>query len=177
MITMTVTEPFDVLKAIESCSLELILLDLYMQACSGTELAMMIRQNQALAGLPIVFLSNGSETASQLNAMRRGGDDFLMKSMQPEHLITAGVLRATQFRALRTLMVRDSLIGLLDYTATKQALETEIAWAQRNMGPLTFALIDRAHFKSVNDQYGHQAGDWVIKSLARLLKQRLRGAT
>ena len=175
MITMTLTEPLDVLEAIESFSPELILLDLYMQACSGTELAMMIRQNQALAGLPIVFLSNESETASQLDAMRRGGDDFLMKSMQPDHLITAVVLRATRFRALRALMVRDSLTGLLDHTATKQALETEIARAQRNKDPLTFALIDLDHFKSVNDQYGRQVGDWVIKSLARLLKQRLRG--
>ena len=177
MITMTVTEPFDVLEAIESFLPELILLDLYMQPCSGTELTMMTRQNPALAGLPIVFLSNESETASQLDAMRRGGDDFLMKSMQPEHLVTAVVLRATRFRALRALIVRDSLTGLLDYTATKQALETEIARARRNKDPLTFALIDLAHFKSVNDHYGHQVGDWVIKSLARLLKQRLRGAT
>ena len=127
MITMTVTEPFDVLEAIESFSPELILLDLYMQACSGTELAMMIRQNQALAGLPIVFLSNGSETASQLNAMRRGGDDFLMKSMQPDHLITAVVLRVTRFRALRALMVRDSLTGLLDQTSARNRDRTGAA--------------------------------------------------
>lgn len=175
MITMTLTEPLAVLEAIEAFSPELILLDLYMQACSGTELAMMIRQNQALAGLPIVFLSNESETASQLDAMRRGGDDFLTKSMQPDHLVTAVVLRATRFRALRALMVRDSLTGLLDHSATKQALQTEIARAHRNGDPLTFALLDIDHFKAVNDQFGHQAGDWVIKSLARLLKQRLRG--
>lgn len=175
MITMTLTEPLGVLEAIEAFSPELILLDLYMQACSGTELAMMIRQNLALAGLPIVFLSNESETASQLDAMRRGGDDFLTKSMQPDHLVTAVVLRATRFRALRALMVRDSLTGLLDHSATKQALETEIARAQRNGDPLTFALLDIDHFKLVNDRHGHQVGDWVIKSIARLLKQRLRG--
>ncbi len=175
MITMAVTEPLEALEAIESFSPELILLDLYMQTCSGTEIALMIRQNRALAGLPIVFLSSESETTSQLDAMRRGGDDFLLKSMKPDHLATAVVLRATRFRALRALMVRDSLTGLLDHSTTKQALETEIARSQRNDEPLTFALIDIDHFKSVNDRYGHQVGDWVIKSLARLLKQRLRG--
>lgn len=133
---------------------------------------MIIRQNQTLAGLPIVFLSNESVIASQLDAMRRGGDNFLMKSMTPDHLVTAVVLRATWFRAL---MVRDSLTGLLDHTATKQALETEIARAQRKSDPLTFALFDLEHFKSANDEHGQQVGDWVIKSLARLLKQRLRG--
>ena len=176
MITMTVTDPLDTLEAIDNFAPELVLLDLYMQACSGTELALMIRQNQALAGLPIVFLSNETETDSQLDAMRRGGDDFLTKSMNPDQLVTAVALRATRFRALRALMVRDSLTGLLDHSATKQALETEIARARRNGEPLTFALLDIDHFKSVNDSYGHQVGDWVIKSLARLLKQRLRGS-
>ena len=175
MITMPVVEPLNALEAIEAFSPELILLDLYMHSCSGTEIAMMIRQNRALAGLPIVFLSKETETSSQLDAMRRGGDDFLTKSMQPDHLVTAVALRAARFRALRALMVRDSLTGLLDHSATKQALETEIARAKRNGEPLTFALLDIDHFKSVNDQYGHQVGDWVIKSLARLLKQRLRG--
>lgn len=175
MITMTATDPLQALEAIEAFSPELVLLDLYMQTCSGTELAVMIRQNLSLAGLPIVFLSNESETASQLEAMRRGGDDFLTKSMRPDHLVTALSLRASRFRALRALMVRDSLTGLLDHSATKQALETEIARAKRNGEPLTYALIDIDHFKSVNDVHGHLAGDWVIKSLARLLKQRLRG--
>ena len=113
---------------------------------------MMTRQNQTLAGLPIVFLSNESVIASQLDAMRRGGDNFLMKSIKPDHLVTAVVLRATWFRAL---MVRDSLTGLLDHTATKQALETEITRVQRKNDPLTFALIDLDHFKSVNDEHGH----------------------
>jgi len=175
MITMPVIEPINALEAIEAFSPELILLDLYMHTCNGTEIALMIRQKRELAGLPIVFLSNETETSSQLDAMRRGGDDFLTKSMQPDHLVTAVALRAARFRALRALMVRDSLTGLLDHSATKQALETEIARAKRNGEPLTFALLDIDHFKSVNDQYGHQVGDWVIKSIARLLKQRLRG--
>jgi diguanylate cyclase (GGDEF)-like protein len=175
MITKVVTDPLMAIEAIESFSPELILLDLYMHACNGSELAMVIRQDQKLAGLPIVFLSNELELDSQLDAMRRGGDDFLIKSIQPEQLIKAISLRTARFRALRALMVRDSLTGLLDHSATKQALETEIARAHRSGEPLTFALIDLDHFKSVNDQYGHQAGDWVIKSLARLLKQRLRG--
>jgi len=70
-------------------------------------------------------------------------------------------------------MIRDSLTGLLNHTAIKDQLDGEVARAKRQNKPLSFAMIDIDNFKRVNDNYGHPAGDRVIKSLARLLKQRL----
>jgi diguanylate cyclase (GGDEF)-like protein len=75
---------------------------------------------------------------------------------------------------LRSFMVRDSLTGLLNHTAIKDQLDGEVAWAIREKKPLSFAMVDIDHFKLVNDSYGHPVGDRVIKSLSRLLKQRLR---
>jgi diguanylate cyclase (GGDEF)-like protein len=74
---------------------------------------------------------------------------------------------------LRSFMVRDSLTGLLNHTAIKDQLDGVAAWAIRENRPLSFAMVDIDHFKQVNDSYGHPAGDRVIKSLSRLLKQRL----
>jgi diguanylate cyclase (GGDEF)-like protein len=71
-------------------------------------------------------------------------------------------------------MQRDSLTGLLNHTKSKEFLDVEVARAARGTWPLTFAMVDIDHFKNVNDRYGHPAGDRVIKSLARLLQQRLR---
>ena len=50
----------------------------------------------------------------------------------------------------------------------------ELSRAIRNKKPLTFGILDIDHFKKVNDSYGHPVGDTVIKSLSRLLPQRLR---
>ena len=50
----------------------------------------------------------------------------------------------------------------------------EVACAKRQRAQLAFAMIDIDYFKQVNDTYGHPVGDGVIKSLSRLLKQRLR---
>ena len=71
-------------------------------------------------------------------------------------------------------MNRDSLTGLQNHINIKISLEREIAQAERRSAPLSFVMIDIDDFKLVNDTYGHPVGDQVIKSLARLLSQRVR---
>jgi diguanylate cyclase (GGDEF)-like protein len=71
-------------------------------------------------------------------------------------------------------MIHDGLTGLLNHTAIKEELAREVVRSNRLNTPLSFAMVDIDFFKKVNDTYGHAAGDRVLKSLARLLKQRLR---
>lgn len=175
MQTHVITDPMDVLDALDDFTPELILLDLYMPKCDGSEIASVIRQRQEYAGIPIVFLSGESDKDKQLSAMELGGDDFLTKPIRPAHLISAVRIRSNRFRELRSFMVRDSMTGLYNHTTTKQLMETEIARAQRSSAKMALASLDIDHFKNVNDTYGHAVGDRVIKALARLLRQRLRG--
>jgi diguanylate cyclase (GGDEF)-like protein len=175
MRTDVVTDPLDVLRPLAEFHPDVILMDMYMPRCDGLELAAIIRQQEDYIGIPIVFLSAETNRDMQLEAMRLGGDDFMTKPILPDHLISAVNSRVARSRALRSLMVRDSLTGLYNHTATKERLEIELARARRNQTPVSLALIDIDHFKSVNDTYGHPVGDRVLKSLARLLQQRLRG--
>lgn len=174
MITQTVTDPMQVMDALAEFSPELILMDMYMPACAGDEIARVIRQQAAYVGIPIVFLSAETDVDKQLAAMSQGGDDFLTKPIRPERLVSSVMTRAERYRTLRNFMIRDSLTGLLNHTKLKEQLDSELARAIRHNRPLAFAMVDIDHFKSVNDTYGHPTGDRVIKSIARLLKQRLR---
>jgi diguanylate cyclase (GGDEF)-like protein len=176
MLTVTVTDPLQVMQPLTEFRPDLILMDVYMPNCSGLELARVIRQQEAFLSIPIVFLSAETDLTRQLQAMSFGGDDFLTKPIQPGHLVTAVTSRAERSRALRSFMVRDSLTGLLNHTATKEQLDRELARAVRSNQPLALAIIDIDRFKLVNDTYGHPTGDQVLKSLARLLRQRLRGS-
>lgn len=155
---------------------DLILMDMYMPECDGIELAAVIRQQPELHRVPIVFLSAETDRDAQLAALARGGDDFLTKPILPDHLVAAVRSRIQRARVMRSQMVRDSLTGLLNHSVTKEHLEREVARARRNGAPLAMAMIDIDHFKQVNDTYGHAAGDQVLKSLARLLVQRLRAS-
>ncbi len=175
-VTQTLTDPLKALDALAESTPEIILLDMNMPGASGQELAKVIRQQDAFLSIPIVFLSAESDVGRQRAAMSLGGDEFLQKPIEPEHLISAVRSRIIRYRALRALMVRDSLTGLLNHTSFKERLRAELARAIRLGKPLAVGIIDIDHFKRVNDSYGHPAGDRVIKSLARLLRQRLRGA-
>ncbi|MFA5083481.1 MAG: diguanylate cyclase, partial [Hydrogenophilaceae bacterium] len=149
-------------------------MDLYMPGCTGIEAAQVIRQNPAYLNIPIVYLSAETDLAQQMAALRVGGDDFLNKTISDDHLLDAVAIRVERFRTLSNLMGRDSLTGLHNHIALKLALESELEHAQRVHATTVFAMLDIDHFKSVNDRFGHPVGDAVIKSLARLLTQRLR---
>jgi diguanylate cyclase (GGDEF)-like protein len=174
MVTEFLSEPKKILEIISEFNPELILMDMYMPDCDGMEVASVIRQDEACVGIPIVYISAETDVDKQLQAMSLGGDDFLIKPIKPEHLVSSVTSRVVRSRILRSLMVRDSLTGLLNHTKTKELLDHEINRAKRTGESLVFAMVDIDKFKSVNDIYGHPVGDRVIKSLARLLSQRLR---
>lgn len=174
MQTWVLTDPVGVLEAIENYSPELVLMDVHMPRCSGAEVASVIRQDLSLIGLPIVYLSTEIEKRNQIAALRKGADDFLEKPISDPELIAAVSTRAARFRGLASVMNRDSMTKLHNHSAIKQRLDSEYALATRSKQALVFAMLDIDHFKRVNDTYGHPVGDRVIRSLAQLLKQRLR---
>jgi diguanylate cyclase (GGDEF)-like protein len=174
MHTVEVNDPLKVMQPLAEFRPDMILMDLYMPSCSGLDLAAVIRQQEEYVGIPIVFLSAEDNMDTQLEALRLGGDDYLVKPITPDHLISAVTSRVLRSRTLRGFMVRDSLTGLYNHTTTKEHLEIELARARRNQSRLAFAIIDLDRFKLVNDNYGHATGDRVLKSLARLLRERLR---
>ncbi|HYQ38288.1 MAG TPA: PleD family two-component system response regulator [Pseudomonas sp.] len=174
IITRSLTDPIRVMAELGEFQPDLIILDMYMPECLGTELAKVIRQHERYVSVPIIYLSAEGDLDKQLDAMSEGGDDFLTKTIKPRHLIATVRNRAARARNLKARMVRDSLTGLYNHTHILQLLEDARLRARREQQPLSFAMLDIDHFKEVNDRYGHPMGDRVIKSLALFLKQRLR---
>ena len=174
LTTEILMEPVKLTETLEEFQPDLILLDLYLPSYSGADIAKVIRQQEQFVSIPIVYFSSEEDIHKQLTAIEGGGDDFLTKPITPEHLVAAVKARAKRSRTLRAEMILDSLTGLLNHTRILEQLSLEIARAKRHTTSLCFSMIDIDHFKKINDQFGHPAGDQVIKSLARLLKQHLR---
>lgn len=172
MLCEAVNDPLQVLDKLNSYTPDLILMDMYMPHCTGMELARVIRQQPQFINLPIIYLSGEEDKAKQLEAMAEGGDDFLTKPVDSEHLLTTIRNRVLRARQLQDLISRDSLTGLLNHTHILGALDNSLK--EKKHLPITFVMVDIDHFKQVNDLHGHPVGDHVIRNLALFLKQHVR---
>lgn len=76
--------------------------------------------------------------------------------------------------ALREQAVRDPLTGLYNRRYLDETLEREVSRARRELAPLSVVMLDIDHFKRINDTYGHQVGDEVLKLLGRTLLGDIR---
>ncbi|HTX73365.1 MAG TPA: diguanylate cyclase [Rectinemataceae bacterium] len=77
---------------------------------------------------------------------------------------------------LRDNAVRDSLTGLYNHGRFEEFLELEIRRRRRTGEPVSLAMLDIDHFKLVNDEHGHLAGDAVLREIAGILTQAVRGS-
>ncbi|HSM82026.1 MAG TPA: PAS domain S-box protein, partial [Nodosilinea sp.] len=77
---------------------------------------------------------------------------------------------------LQSQSIRDGLTELFNRRYLEEALQSEIARAQRHDYSTAVVMVDVDHFKSFNDQHGHDAGDVVLKAIAQVLKDNIRGS-
>lgn len=173
-IAQAVNQPMTIMEHLVELKPDILLLDVHMPDCNGIELAGTLRQQDAYANLPIIFLSKEVDKGKQFSAREIGADDFLVKPIDEKYLVSSVINRAQRSRQMRELIAKDSMTGLLNHDKLESELERQIHIVKRSKQPLIFVLFDFDHFKQVNDCYGHLAGDKVIKSFANLLMNRQR---
>lgn len=84
------------------------------------------------------------------------------------------LFNAHQHESALLLASHDPLTGLLNRRAFDQALEREFGRSTRYNTDLSLIIIDLDHFKSVNDRYGHKAGDYVLQKVSDLMNRCVR---
>lgn len=165
------------LQLVRERSPDLILLDLGLPDLPGLEFIRRIKQDPVMRSIPIVVLSGATDTEDKVRALDLGAVDFISKPFDPIEL------RARIRTALRTKYLTDfleqqanldALTGLANRHALFDRFEAECAASVRRNSPLSVLIADLDYFKQINDRYGHHAGDLVLQSAARVLRELAR---
>lgn len=127
---------------------------------------------------PIIMLTGQGHPEVDIEAMKAGASDYLVKGRIDAGLlgrsIRYAIERAQLMAAMRELAIRDELTGLYNRRQLSDMLSNEIERAYRYSHPMSLLMIDIDHFKLVNDTYGHPIGDAVLKWLADKVRDNVR---
>ena len=124
-----------------------------------------------LATIAQVIQDHNQKEAIQRQKTQQQLDNLAekIKTMESESCDLKSKLKIANTQALR-----DTLTGLPNRNAYNERLETELARWKRYRSPLSLIVWDIDHFKSINDNYGHKAGDKVLQLIAKLLSEHSR---
>ena len=163
---------------------DLAILDWVMPGMTGPEVCKLVRQQEREKYTYLILLTSKSLKEDLIEGMESGADDYVTKPFDQHELqvrLRAGIrileLQAELMAAreeLREHATKDPLTKLWNRRHIMEVLELELARIQRQDTPLSLLMIDLDHFKSINDTYGHSAGDEVLRETGRRLKASVR---
>ena len=162
----------------------LVITDWTMPDIGGLELCKKIRQDFQQHFAHIILLTSNTDKEQVIEGLAGGADDYLTKPFHQGELrarVNVG-LRVVELhrqvqaknRQLEEMALTDPLTGLANRRAIDIWITRQLSAAARHDFPIWVAICDLDHFKKVNDTYGHEAGDMVLKTFAQILKSNTR---
>ncbi len=163
---------------------KLAIFDWMMPEMDGPEVVRRVRTLQSDLPAYIIMLTSKDEKADIIAGLEAGANDYLAKPYDAGELrarvevgrrmveMRAALIQSRE--ALAHQATHDPLTGMLNRRAILVHLDQELARATRRGEALAVGMCDIDHFKRINDTYGHQAGDEVLRGLTKILNDNLR---
>jgi diguanylate cyclase (GGDEF)-like protein len=162
----------------------IVLTDWMMPGIDGPQLCRLIREKQTDGYVFIILVTARDSKTDIVSGLESGADDYLTKPIHPAEMVARvntgiRILKLEQSlknanEEIRLLSITDPLTGCFNRGYLNDHLLYEIKRAQRYNHPLSLVLADIDHFKNVNDTYGHQVGDVVLKGFAQCIQKEIR---
>ena len=175
-------EPLDMLRRARSA--DLVVIDLTSQRFDGLRLAARIRSDAETRQVPILAIVDSDDRTGMVRALDLGVTDVILRPLDRGEMQARArtpVRRKAYADALRDrleesleMAVTDALTGLHNRRYVVSRLSQSLDSLERSGRRFAVALIDIDHFKRINDSWGHQAGDQVLKGFADRLRRELR---
>ena len=164
--------------------IDLVLLDIVMPRLSGIEACRLLKGMTLDSFLPVVLVTVKTDTASRVEGLRIGADDYVCKPFEEAELLArvASMLRIkrlheqvmVQKARFERLSVHDELTGLYNFRFLHTRLNEEFKRAERYHEPFATVLVDIDQLRAVNDVGGRAAGDVAIRRVADGIRRSVR---
>jgi diguanylate cyclase (GGDEF)-like protein len=155
----------------------LVISDFHMPEMNGDALIRWVRRQWPRDELAIIGVSTQGDNNLSAQFIKAGANDFLVKPFAQEEFfcrIGHSLDNLDQLHALREAATRDHLTGMYNRRFFFETAKPLFASAKRREADLMVAMVDIDFFKSVNDTYGHETGDQVLKAVAEVLDTSVR---
>jgi two-component system cell cycle response regulator len=189
--TLSASDGQEALESVRANVPDLMLLDIMMPRIDGIEVARRVKGDPTLPFIPIIMQTALDSTEQKVEGLDAGADDYItkpinfaelearvrsllrIKALQEEVERQKTSLEALNERLLR-ISQTDGLTGLFNRRHIEEELGHMYQHSARLGEQLTVVMADLDKFKSVNDTYGHQAGDEVLRQTAEILTKAIR---
>lgn len=177
-VLLHILQDFDVIPAnsgtkalqiVENEKIDLILLDIVMPQIDGFKVCKTLKSGSLTKDIPIIFTTAKTDEQSIALAYESGGNDFVSKPLKKAEVIARVKTQLqikTQIQELEFLASRDSMTGIYN---RRKFFELAKPLFENTSDNFFISMIDIDHFKKINDTYGHDIGDIVIKTLAQTI--------
>ena len=184
--TVTIAEtPEEMLQLASVGDFDLLIVSLTLQEFDGLRLCSQLRSLEATRQTPILAIVEEGDMTRLVRALDMGVNDYLLRPVDRNELVARC---RTQLRRKRyqdylrdkfqrglELAITDGLTGLYNRRYMESHLDTLVEEGIQSGKPVSLLIFDIDFFKSVNDTYGHAAGDAVLKEFAQRIQQNVRG--
>jgi two-component system cell cycle response regulator len=177
-------QPFSAKNATEALrflisgyDVDVILMDIFLPKYTGYDLISILKSDERFSTIPIIGITAFREKDVLYEILDLGADDFIYKPYNINEFfarVRANIRISKLIKRLKEASEKDYLTGVYNRRAFFNFLENLIALSIRENKPLSFIILDIDYFKRINDTYGHNVGDFVLKKLAQIILNTTR---
>jgi two-component system cell cycle response regulator len=178
-------DPAEAVVLAESRDFDLLVVSLTLRHGDGLRLCSQIKSRDRVRQTPVLLVTDADETAGLIRGLEIGVNDYIVRPIDANELrarvrtqlrrkLYAERLRGMVSSAME-LAITDPLTGLYNRRYLELHLKSLIARAVADEKPICVLLFDIDHFKGVNDTYGHDVGDEVLRDFSNRLRRGVRG--
>ncbi|MDP2157063.1 MAG: diguanylate cyclase, partial [Nitrospirota bacterium] len=179
------------IKLVKSEKPDIILLDVILPGMDGYEVCRWLKLDENSKGIPVIMLTVKKELSDKISGLQIGADDYLPKPYN-ELELNARIYALLRTKALQDelkmknkqledlldkvnyMAITDALTGLYNRRRFHDVLTSEHERAKRYGTPFSLVMLDIDHFKKINDTFGHNVGDAVLKEVSGILLNSIR---